>query len=82
MLIHKSIVMNSATGTAIQTPVTPRKRGSIIRLITINTRVLENDTIADIFPLESAVNIPEEKILNPLNRKLYAKILNPTTASS
>lgn len=40
----------------------------------------ENESAADTFPFESAVNIADVKILNPQNRKLYEKIENPFTA--
>ena len=41
------------------------------------TKVRKKEMIAETFPLESAVNIPEEKILVPTKRKLVANSLNP-----
>ena len=41
------------------------------------TNVRRKEMIAETFPLESAVNIPEEKILVPTKRKLVANSLNP-----
>ena len=77
----KISVKNSETGTAIHTPVIPRIRGRISKHMTRKNRVLANDMMADTFPLDKAVNIPEDIILIPLNKKFIAKIRKPTDAS-
>lgn len=46
----------------------------------INTNALENDIIAETFPLDNAVNSPEANILIPTNRNENANILSPTSA--
>lgn len=51
--------------------------GNTIRPIVINPNVRRNERIADIFPLDNAVNIAEEKMFNPLNKKLKANNANP-----
>ena len=61
-------MMNSATGMASHTPVTPRIGGSVISESRMNTNVRANEITAEVFPSESAVNSAEEKILNPLNK--------------
>ena len=76
------MVRNSAAGTAIQTPVIPRTGGSVKRQIAVNTNVLAKEIMADIVPLESAVKMPEDVILIPLNKKATANILKPEAASS
>ena len=74
--------MNSATGIAIQAPFIPRSCGRNSSEITVNTSVLQNDIMAEILPLDSAVKKPDEVILSPLNRKPIANILNAGAASS
>ena len=46
----------------------------------MNTKALENDIIAEIFPLENAVNNPEAYIFSPVNMKAIEKILRPFKA--
>ena len=75
-------VRNSAAGTASQTPVIPRKYGKVTRQITRKKSVLENEIIAETFPFDNAVKIPDEMMLIPLNKKFTAKMRNPTDASS
>ena len=38
--------------------------------------------MADTFPFDKAVNNADEKMFNPLNKKLKAKIKNPSRAIS
>lgn len=64
-------------GTANHTPVTFNICGNIKRSTLINTNVRKSDIIADIFPFDNAVNIAEENILHPQNRKPKEKIVNP-----
>lgn len=46
----------------------------------VNSRVLQKEMMAEVFPLDSAVKNPEDVMFNPLNRKLTAKSLKPATA--
>lgn len=46
-------------------------------MMRLSTKVRANDNIADVFPSDKAVKSEEEKILNPLNKKLNAKIEKP-----
>ena len=80
--IHTNKVKSSATGTASQAPVIPRKFGRIRSEAAVNTSVRQNDIIADTFPFESYVKKPDETILIPLSKKLIANILKPVYASS
>ena len=48
----------------------------------INPKVLKKEIRADILPLDKAVNVAEEKIFMPENRKLKEKSKNPGTAMS
>ena len=75
-----SRVRNSATGMAIHAPVIPIISGNKISDSDINTSVLQNDIIADIFPFDRAVKNPDDNILSPLNKKLMANSLNPDAA--
>ena len=50
--------------------------------ITRKKSVLENEIIAETFPFDNAVKIPDEMMLIPLNKKFTAKMRNPTDASS
>lgn len=61
---------NSAKGIDSQIPSTFNNFGKNIIASIINTKVLRNDSKADIKPLENDVNNPEAKILNPMNKKL------------
>lgn len=70
-------VSNSATGTVSQIPFTSITNGSRNMDSNRKTNVRRKEMIAETFPLESAVNIPEEKILVPTKRKLVANSLNP-----
>ena len=65
---------------AIHAPVIPIISGNKISDSDINTSVLQNDIIADIFPFDRAVKNPDDIILSPLNKKLMAKSLNPDAA--
>ena len=67
----------SANGTASQTPSTPHISGNIDKNKNMNKNVLKNDMSADTFPFDKAVNIAEEKILKPHNKKEYMKIRSP-----
>ena len=66
-----------ATGTTSHTPFIPIILGNIDIPIIKNTNVLSNDSIADIFPLEYAVNIPDANIPIPENMNDIENILNP-----
>ena len=46
----------------------------------INPKVLKKEIRADILPLDKAVNVAEEKIFMPENRKLKEKSTNPGAA--
>lgn len=59
------IVNSSARGTDSQTPIIPIQIGSSKILITIKTRVRQNEIIAEVLPSEKAVNIEEAKIFTP-----------------
>ena len=73
---------SSATGTASHTPSTFQNNGNIRIEPTTNTKVLRNDIIADIFPLESDVNKAEANMLNPIKIQLIEKTTKPCLASS
>ena len=75
------IILNiSDEGIVIRTPVTPNKFGNISNDTSKNTKVLKNERIADILPLFKAVNIAEENMFIPINRRDIEKILNPLNA--
>ena len=75
------IILNiSDKGIVIHTPVTPNKFGNISNDTSKNTKVLKNERIADILPLFKAVNIAEENMFIPINRRDIEKILNPLNA--
>ena len=76
------IAISSAAGVASQIPVTPKNNGSANKQITMNTKEREKARIAETIPLFKAVNIPLEKILNPINNNTILQILFPVTASS
>lgn len=59
---------SSEMGTAHHMPSGPSAIGNSIIAAAWNTSVLENEVIADIAPLPSAVKNPEAKILNPTTR--------------
>lgn len=63
---------SSAKGTTIQMPTTPKNNGNIIILGIKKPKERIKEISADIFPLENAVNIAEEKILNPSNKNAEA----------
>ena len=48
----------------------------------INPKVLKKEIRADILPLDKAVNVAEENIFMPDNRKLKEKSTNPGAAMS
>lgn len=48
----------------------------------MNTKEREKARMAETIPLFKAVNIPLEKILNPINNNAILQILFPVTASS
>ena len=75
-------VKNSASGTASQTPTTPKSFGSVSKNTVISPKVRRNDSIADDFPLDNAVKAAETKIFHPQNRKLTEKIEKPSRAIS
>lgn len=64
-------------GMANHTPVTCKNLGRTKRKTIINPNVRKKDIVADAFPLDSAVNKAEAKILHPENRKLNEKVVNP-----
>ena len=77
------IILNiSDKGIVIHTPVTPNKFGNISNDTSKNTKVLKNERIADILPLFKAVNIAEENMFIPINRRDIEKILNPLSCES
>ena len=82
MQTDSTSVQSSDAGIAIHAPFSPHTRGSTSKNTTVKSNVLQKEINADIFPLERAVKNPEDAILNPLNRKLIAKIWNPVDASS
>ena len=57
----------SDTGTASHKPLIPKIIGNTIMVPTKKMKVLEKDMIADIFPLDRAVNSILEKVLKPTN---------------
>lgn len=65
---------------ASHTPVRPKILGSTSSEITINTHVRIKEIMAEVFPSESAVKKDDEKILNPLNKKVNEKIVKPSAA--
>lgn len=70
-------VKSSASGTASHTPVTLKNLGNARRNTVMNPNVRRNEIAADAFPLDSAVNKADEKILHPENKKLNEKMINP-----
>lgn len=72
----------SAMLTAIHAPFMPISSGKNMSPAAKNPKVLKKDMVADIFPLEKAVNRAEANMFTPDNRKhmLYRK--NPSMASS
>lgn len=76
----KATASNSATGVASHIPVTPNTNGKTNRQITINTKEREKARIAETIPLFSAVNIPLEKILNPIDFE-YIRMLKELNMS-
>ncbi len=69
---------NSANGTAIQIPFTPLINGSNNNPDNTNINVRSNEIIAETFPFDSAVNNIEQKMFNPMNKKLIQNIRNPS----
>lgn len=51
-------------------------------VMSINTKERENARIAEMIPLDSAVNIPLAKILNPIKSRARLQIWFPVMASS
>ena len=78
----RASAISSAAGVASQIPFTPRISGSTIIVISMNTNDLENASTAETIPLDSAVNIPLAKILNPIKSSAAVQILFPVTARS
>lgn len=76
----KQIAVNSATGVAIHTPVTPNKAGSVSIAMIINTKERENASMAEISPLDNAVNIPLVNTLKPIKIRAKEQIRFPETA--
>ena len=74
--------INSAAGVASQIPITSKNAGRISMAITVNTKVREKASTAEIIPLESAVNIPLAKMLNPTKSNASEQIRFPWTARS
>lgn len=65
---------SSAIGIASHTPFTPNNCGSVNKHNKIKKKVLRKEIKADIFPFDKAVNMADEYIFIPENRKLKAKI--------
>ena len=74
-MLHTISERNSANGTANQIPFIPNIIGSTNNPIKTKTNVRINEIVAEILPLENAVNIIEVNILNPMNKKLTLNIL-------
>ena len=66
--------INSADGTASQSPLIPRRTGRkrIARISAI--KVLRKEMDAEIRPFDNAVNSADAKILIPANKKFQMKI--------
>ena len=79
-IIETSIERISATGIDNQMPLSWKIKGSVDIEITINAKVLKKDNIAEIFPFERAVNIPDIKMLNPMNKKDIENNFIPSVA--
>ena len=77
-----NIANNSATGVASHIPVILNNNGNTNKDITINIKEREKAKIAEIIPLFKAVNMPLEKMLNPINNNAILQIRFPVTASS
>ena len=71
------VVKNSATTKEIHTPSNPHIKGKISMAAICKTKVLKNESSADITPLFNAVKNEEPKIEYPANKKLNEKIKNP-----
>ena len=80
MAIDKQIAANSAAGVASHTPVTPQIAGSISMAITINTKEREKASMAEISPLDNAVNIPLANTLKPIKMRAMEQMRLPVTA--
>lgn len=73
--------MNSATGVAIQTPCTPKNRGRMPIVMSMNTKERENASTAETLPLDKAVNMPLMKMLKPMKNRAIVHTRFPVTAS-
>ena len=84
MNIHadRDNAMSSAAGVASQIPFTPKTAGRTSMVISMNTKEREKARIAETIPLDSAVNIPLAKILNPIKNSARVQIRFPVTARS
>ena len=78
--IHAARITASSSA-AGQIPVTPKRAGRARRQTIIKTKDLVKASTADTIPLFKAVNIPLEKILNPINKRAVVQIRFPVTAS-
>ena len=65
---------------ASQIPVTPKTTGSRSIAISMNTNDLENARTAETTPLDSAVNAPLAKMLNPMKNRASVQSRFPVTA--
>lgn len=72
--------INSATGVASQIPFTPKKAGRTSIVTNINTKEREKARMAETTPFDNAVNIPLEKILNPIKNSAKVHIRFHVTA--
>lgn len=72
------MVISSAAGTAIHTPLTPKISGRVRRNTVISPKVRKNDRNAERFPSDNAVKAAEAKILMPQKRKAKGKIEKPS----
>ena len=73
---------NSAIGIDTHTPVVSNKPGNIANMPSINTKVLRNETNAEILPFDTDVKNTDEKIFVPANKYPIEKIIKPVLASA
>ena len=55
---------------AIQAPVMPRNLGRRRSAAVVNSRVLQKEMMAEVFPLDSAVKNPEDVMFNPAEQEI------------
>lgn len=81
MNMDNARAINSAAGVASQMPFTPKIAGSRSMVASMNTKEREKARIAETMPLESDVNIPLAKILNPMKNRAMLQMRFPVTAN-